>query len=320
MPDRQLHGRPAEPVFAIDASDSTRILNALDCLVYVADMDTHELLFLNRYGQRLFKVEEGARCWQVLQANQTGPCAFCTNSLLLDAEGKPRPVHVWDFQNTRTGRWYQCRDQALRWTDGRLVRLETATDITSLKIMESQLQRAQRKAESLSRTDELTGLNNRRAFFALGETAVRQALAESRALSVVMFDVDHFKAINDRFGHQGGDQVLRSLGAALRDIIRDEDLVGRYGGEEFGLILPDTDLQQALRIAERLRQRINALPLGSATQQCCSASFGVATLLHPASVSLQDLIREADRALYEAKRKGRNRVEAATAACSAPQV
>ena len=149
------------------------ILDRLDALVYVADMQTYELLYLNEYGRAIWGQYQGKACWQLLQAEQQGPCRFCSNAQLVDPDGRPAGVHVWEFQNTANGRWYQCRDQAIPWTDGRLVRLEIATDITERKRMEQQLHLAVSRAETLARTDELTGLNNRRAFFELGERAFR---------------------------------------------------------------------------------------------------------------------------------------------------
>ncbi|MBI9092967.1 MAG: transporter substrate-binding domain-containing protein [Desulfobacterium sp.] len=109
------------------------IMDSLDSLVYIADMDTYELLFLNKYGRDLWGDIIGKTCWKTIQSDMTGPCEFCTNDKLVDADGNPTGVHVWEFKNTITNRWYECRDQAIQWTDGRLVRLEIATDITERK-------------------------------------------------------------------------------------------------------------------------------------------------------------------------------------------
>ena len=109
------------------------IMDSLDALVYVADMESYEILFLNKYGRKIWGDIVGKRCWQALQVNQTGPCTFCTNDKLVDVEGIPTGVYVWEFQNTVTKQWYDCRDQAIRWPDGRFVRMEIATDITLRK-------------------------------------------------------------------------------------------------------------------------------------------------------------------------------------------
>ncbi|MFZ5774773.1 MAG: GAF domain-containing protein [Thermodesulfobacteriota bacterium] len=114
-------------------------LDSLDALVYIADMHTHEVLYLNRYGRELFGDVSGQTCWKALQQGMTGPCPFCTNHLLLAPNGTPAEAHGWEFQNTATGRWYQMVDRAIPWTDGRMVRLEIATDITSHKESETRL-------------------------------------------------------------------------------------------------------------------------------------------------------------------------------------
>ncbi|MFH2122714.1 MAG: PAS domain S-box protein [Pseudomonadota bacterium] len=109
------------------------LVNSLDALVYVADMESYELLFVNQYGQDAWGDIVGKICWQALQSSQAGPCTFCTNPRLLDGAGKSTGTYLWEFQNTVTGRWYECRDQAIPWTDGRLVRMEIAIDITPRK-------------------------------------------------------------------------------------------------------------------------------------------------------------------------------------------
>ncbi len=109
------------------------ILDSLDSLVYISGMNTYELLFINKYGRDIWGDVTGKTCWASLQSNRSGPCEFCTNDRLLDSDGNSSGVYVWEFKNTVANQWYECRDQAIRWTDGRLVRLEIATDITERK-------------------------------------------------------------------------------------------------------------------------------------------------------------------------------------------
>jgi PAS domain S-box-containing protein len=109
------------------------VMDSLDALVYVADMDTYELLFVNKYGHDIWGDISGKTCWKFLQSNQTGPCNFCTNDRLLDADGNPNESFIWEFQNTLNNEWFECRDQAIHWLDGRLVRLEIASNITQRK-------------------------------------------------------------------------------------------------------------------------------------------------------------------------------------------
>ncbi|HFQ80181.1 MAG TPA: hybrid sensor histidine kinase/response regulator, partial [Desulfobacterales bacterium] len=115
------------------------LVNNLDSLVYVADFNSYELLFINEYGRKIWGDVVGRVCWQALQSGQQGPCEFCTNNRLLDDNGEPLGVFVWEFQNTVDGEWYECRDQAIRWPDGRYVRMEIATNVTRRKLSEAAL-------------------------------------------------------------------------------------------------------------------------------------------------------------------------------------
>ena len=115
------------------------VLDGLDALVYVADMDTYEILFINEYGKQLMGDVTGKICWQSLQQDQSGPCPFCTNKHLLDENGKPGGVYTWEFQNTVTNRWFYIHDRAINWSDGRIVRMDFATDITEKKQAETEL-------------------------------------------------------------------------------------------------------------------------------------------------------------------------------------
>ena len=136
------------------------LVNSLDALVYVADIETHEVLFINDYGRKIWGDIVGKVCWQVLQSGQTAPCPFCTNARLLTPDGKPAGVYVWEFQNTVNGEWYECRDQAIEWTDGRYVRLEIATNITARKAVEqekSKLEAHLRQAQKMEAIGTLAG-------------------------------------------------------------------------------------------------------------------------------------------------------------------
>jgi two-component system, cell cycle sensor histidine kinase and response regulator CckA len=126
---------------AIEASHNRllTVLESMNAIVYVADLGNHELLYLNRYAREIFGDATGKVCWQALQTDQQGPCSFCTNDHLLTPDGKPAGVYAWEFQNTINGRWYLIYDQAIQWTDGRLVRLEIASDMTAQKQLEQQL-------------------------------------------------------------------------------------------------------------------------------------------------------------------------------------
>lgn len=292
------------------------ILNSLDALVYVSDMQTYDLLYINDYGAAEWGPIAGRKCFQVLQAGQDSPCHFCTNNRLLNSEGKPSGVYVWEFQNTLNGRWYQCRDQAIQWIDGRLVRIEIATDITERKEMEQQLANAKALAERQANTDELTQLYNRRAFFTISRQVFHQVHRSKQRLAVVMFDLDHFKQVNDQWNHAAGDAVLVNISALAQSIVRGSDVLARVGGEEFAVVLPDTDENQAKQLAERLRAGFEQHKIAiEGGEISCTASFGIACInlaelsgeFEPQTL-LEDLLHAADKAMMQAKVSGRNRV------------
>jgi diguanylate cyclase (GGDEF)-like protein len=162
-------------------------------------------------------------------------------------------------------------------------------------------------AELRAATDALTGLANNRA---VGDTLNRMAAQAGRSkapLTAIMFDLDHFKRVNDIHGHAKGDEVLATVGAVVQSCVRESDFLGRYGGEEFVALLPDTSREGGAHLAEKLRQAIENLEIPDLDRRL-SASFGVATLPGDA-ITGEQLLRAADRALYAAKNAGRNRVE-----------
>jgi two-component system, sensor histidine kinase LadS len=164
------------------------------------------------------------------------------------------------------------------------------------------------QAEQMARLDELTGLNNRRAFQDISDAIWGSALREDRSLSVILLDIDHFKRVNDTYGHSAGDRVLQALAQVLRDKLRDADVIARWGGEEFIVLLPDTTLDEAAAMAERLREAVAARNIDIPPHGArITASFGV-TERRPGLKKLETLISEADRLMYRAKHQGRNRV------------
>ena len=164
------------------------------------------------------------------------------------------------------------------------------------------------EVQQLAITDELTGLFNRRGLFQLGQREVERALRFRHPLTAVMLDIDHFKDVNDSYGHPAGDRVLRALTECCRENVRTIDVVGRYGGEEFFLLLPETDLTDAIQIAERLRVSVENCSVSYGRERLrFTISLGIAELA-PDIPNLAALIERADQAQYLAKQSGRNRV------------
>ena len=162
----------------------------------------------------------------------------------------------------------------------------------------------QKKLEEIALTDQLTGLYNRHFIAEALPKLVSQSRRQQYSLSMVMIDIDHFKKVNDEFGHEVGDKVLSDVSRTLKELARKEDVLGRYGGEEFLLLLVHCDLKQAAAKAELTRQKVDEMrPMGIDI----SASFGVSCLRDQDNIS--SLFNRADAAVYRAKELGRNRVE-----------
>jgi diguanylate cyclase (GGDEF)-like protein len=159
--------------------------------------------------------------------------------------------------------------------------------------------------------DGLTGVHNRRKFIEESTREVARALRYKRELSLILIDIDHFKAVNDTHGHLAGDAALKQLAVRFSSQVRAEEVFARIGGEEFAVLCPETDLEGATALAEKLRAACEGKPFDCAgIEVAVTCSFGVAQL-GAEMTKLDDLIRAADRALYRAKSEGRNRVAAA---------
>jgi diguanylate cyclase (GGDEF)-like protein len=181
--------------------------------------------------------------------------------------------------------------------------VETLRDMTDEKM-------AQIALEQLATRDGLTGLANRRCFDDTLQAEWSRALRQRQPLSLLMVDVDNFKAYNDANGHLGGDECLKRIATAVSSEMRANDLVARYGGEEFAVVLPNQSLKGAASVAERIRTRVEQLqvPNRLAVDQLVTVSIGAATALPSSDTAASDLVAIADAALYRAKHMGRNRI------------
>ncbi len=176
--------------------------------------------------------------------------------------------------------------------------------LQSLKQSSDEVRQQNRELEWLATRDALTGCVNRRSFFKMFESAWHDAQPSSRELSAVMVDIDHFKSVNDNHGHATGDDVLRQVATVIMKTISEDDVVCRYGGEEFSVFMPDTNIDEAELRAERIRLAIRTLAIGDLR---VTASLGVSSMEYHAA-SPQDLLDQADKCLFVAKRHGRNQV------------
>jgi diguanylate cyclase (GGDEF)-like protein/PAS domain S-box-containing protein len=218
-------------------------------------------------------------------------------------DGEPAPSNYMVRIVSNTGRVIDCQMHAsnVQW-DGRIAALAIFEDVTDYRAMEAELRR-------LATIDSLTELANRRQFFIRMDEALSRLQRDvDREVAILMCDLDHFKEINDRFGHAAGDVVLRHFSTLLRDELRKVDVAGRVGGEEFAVLLPESDQAAAMVFAERLRKKV------AETSVCIegepvfiTVSIGIAAMLVADETADQGLLR-ADKALYLAKAAGRNRI------------
>jgi diguanylate cyclase (GGDEF)-like protein len=212
--------------------------------------------------------------------------------------------HFGDF-----GRWLYFTAAPLRNAQGEVVgAVETLQDVSERRRAEAALRESEERYRSLSQTDALTGLYNSRYLHERLPGELERATRYGRPLSLLVIDCDNFKSINDRYGHLEGDKVLQNLAVVIRQCLRRSDRGYRYGGEEFVVLLPETDAVSAMQLAERLRSVFAAQetvsPCGAIIR--CTVSIGVA--LHVPGDTESSLIRRADEASYLAKQRGKNRV------------
>lgn len=217
-----------------------------------------------------------------------------------------------ELLNRRKGggeHWVSLAVSPVRDPSGRISNyVAVREDITERKRFEEGLRR-------LASVDALTGVNNRRHLMELADLEWKRAVRYGTPLSLLVLDVEHFKHINDTYGHSVGDQAICLVAQACMSAVREIDIVGRYGGEEFVIVLPGTHFAGALELAERLRRRVAGIRIKSGHPEPISltASIGVATLQQ--GDTLEQLLMAADKALYQAKRQGRDKVVAACIDC-----
>jgi diguanylate cyclase (GGDEF)-like protein len=229
------------------------------------------------------------------------------------SHGRTRAMLLLENRLSR-GAFTTDRLDAVHLVAGQLaVSLDNALLYASLerKVAErtEELARANERLEQLAVTDPLTGLPNRRRLGEILDAEWRRALRPKTPLAVAMIDIDQFKLYNDHYGHQAGDRCLRLVATTLAGNLRNTDHVTRYGGEEFCLVMPDTDIAGAVIAAERVRVAVEELaePHAVATHGIVTISLGVASVVPTRDEPVEDLLHHADEHLYEAKRAGRNR-------------
>jgi len=232
-------------------------------------------------------------------------------SLLRRADGSTATVLITGVPRSVDGKFAGAIAVITDLTEQKRIEDELRHAKDSLELINTRLEQAIFKEQHLAHTDSLTGINNRRYLFDLANIKMAIASRYKQPLSAMMFDIDHFKKINDLHGHLVGDQILIEIVNVVQAEMRKSDVIGRYGGEEFVILLPMTTAQQAHKLAERIRLNVEALRVPSERGDVSATiSIGIVEIDHQQTVfvNVEELFSRADEAMYTAKRRGRNRV------------
>jgi diguanylate cyclase (GGDEF)-like protein len=206
-----------------------------------------------------------------------------------------------------SGRWLFFTAAPLRDTAGKFIgAIETLQDITEQKRAEQALKESEQRYRTLSITDGLTSLYNSRHFYEQLGHEIERANRYQRPLSLLLLDADNFKQINDTYGHVEGDRVLQILAQVIKSCLRSADSAYRYGGEEFTAILPETGIQSAELLAERLREAFAATPLKLSSGATIHSTVSIGVTQYVSPENIQRFVRRADDGVYQAKRRGKN--------------
>lgn len=278
---------------------------------------------LSDAGYETVEAEDGQAAWDLFQ---TEPFHFVITDWMMPRLDGPALIQnirnsgqshytyiilltaMDETENVVRGLESGADDYLTKPLNGRELIARVSSGMRILKL-EEQLTQAKKQMEVLAMHDGLTGVLNRRAIEEQAEAEFSIARRKERPLSIILLDIDHFKRVNDTHGHKMGDKVLQQVAGVLSESLRKYDRLGRWGGEEFLLILPDTDLQGAMIVAERLRIQTaeTNIPLENSEPFSVQISLGIATT-NENFQTLAKFIDAADQALYKAKQSGRNRV------------
>ncbi|MGB0387270.1 MAG: GGDEF domain-containing protein [Ardenticatenaceae bacterium] len=281
-------------------------------------------MLLKRKGHHVIEAEDGQEAWELLQQEQVQ--LIITDRLMprLDGQSLIRRVraatitpYIYIVMLTALGQPQQIVDGLEAGADDYIVKPFNLRELQArvaigvrLLTVEQELRQARDRMEILATHDDLTGLLNRKAITERAEAELKRTRREVAPMSLVLLDIDHFKSVNDQYGHLVGDDALRLIARVIDQTVRTYDYTGRWGGEEFMLVLPRTTEAEALNIAERVRIDISNTPLSlpNGKDLNLSASLGVVSTSKKHHLPLDTLFQQADEALYEAKEQGRNRV------------
>lgn len=287
------------------------MLDSIPFEVYAIDVEKYEILYANQAIQETHGEVLGKTCYRVLYEEEN-PCIHCRVKELVDEEMNIHSsLTTYEYYNEGHEKWYHGTDKIKTLSDGTIVKYSIGIDISELKETQNDLASAHaqlaiknKELELLSTTDQLTKLHNRLHLDNVMGKEIYAARRYRHPLSFIIIDVDKFKSVNDTYGHQVGDSVLKDVAKIIKQNVRQSDIAGRWGGEEFVVICPNTDLNGGKILAEKLRKALEAHTFDTVGRK--TASFGVS--LFREEDDDKDFVGRADEALYVAKETGRNKV------------
>jgi diguanylate cyclase (GGDEF)-like protein len=299
--------------------------------VSVVELPKYEVVYANQAMKNIMSDMTAQNCWEAIHG-QEAPCMWCKAPMLLtnlipDIHHSQSTVNdsysVYEHFNEVANKWYQIQEKVVKLKDSRNVLISFALDISLQKDAQSKLidthvkltkqtqalQEAQAKLKEQANRDPLTNMYNRRYFSDISEKIISLTKRTEEPISLMMIDIDDFKKINDTYGHNVGDEVIKLLVNIISSSIRKSDVAARFGGEEFAIILPNTDVQNAFKFANKLRENIKNSSYKDRTNSVkFTVSIGVDEFNQENDKNISDSLNRADKALYKAKTTGKNKV------------
>ena len=299
------------------------LLDVIPFPTYTVDIKNYEVVYINKVLKKQVYSLKDKNCWKMIYG-QNEKCPWCTISELIKDEYKNKDKKIVStFFNEFLDTWLQAHDELIIWSNGRIVKCSITIDITEQKEMQSslimtnsklerqakELKQANERYELLSRTDYLTGINNRRSFFQHGESLYKSDPLCEKKIFIAMFDLDNFKRLNDTYGHKLGDKALISFTKRVKKSIDEKsDIFGRLGGEEFALIIKSTKKEEILKKIDCIRKDIETIILYENSEEI-SFTVSIGLVSREVGETLGMTLDKADKKLYEAKVDGKNRIK-----------
>lgn len=296
----------------------------------IIDIEKAEVIYTNKAMNNILFDNNSTKCWEKLYG-QKHICSWCQIKEIINQKNCSIENVALDYEyeyfNEVTNSWYQINNKLTTLEDGTNILVLIAIDISKQKKSQGELiaaqvklirqtqelEKAQEKLKLLASKDSLTNLYNRRYFIDTATLILNLAKRNGTQSTILMLDIDRFKSINDNYGHQVGDKVITTLAKLLQHNTRKNDVVCRWGGEEFIILLPNTQITGAIVLANKIKEEINNKPIliteeNSEKSFYFTASIGLTQVVKEDKDSIEDAIKKADIALYEAKNTGRDKI------------